>query len=89
MVEILAKVFGGAFGSLALLFIVWALFTPAFSFLIEFEKDEEKKKTAQMRIIAQMKTIQITQIIKLTQIRKKALKRKRRSRKQQILFMIL
>ena len=53
MVELLAKVFGGLSGSLALLFIVWALFTPAYSFLNESEKDEKKKKAAQKKLTIQ------------------------------------
>ena len=50
MVEILAKVFSGLAGSVALLFIVYALFVPGYSFLNGLEKDEEKGKTEQKKL---------------------------------------
>ena len=53
MVEILTKVFGGLFGSSALLFVGFALFIPGHSFLHEFEKNEEKKKAAAKKLTIQ------------------------------------
>ena len=53
MVEILTKVFGGLFGSSALLFVGFALFIPGHSFLNEFEKNEEKKKAAAKKLTIQ------------------------------------
>ena len=50
MVEIWTKVFGGLFGGVALLFIVYALFVPGYSFYNGLEKDEEKGKAEQKKL---------------------------------------
>lgn len=54
MVEILAKVFGGLAGGVAMLFIVFALFTPGYAFLNGMEKDEEKRKKAEKKLTMQI-----------------------------------
>ena len=54
MVEILAKVFCGLFCTMALLFIVFALFCPSYVFLSDLEKDKEKKKKEQKKITIQI-----------------------------------
>ena len=49
MVEILANVFFGLFGSTALAFIAFALFVPGYAFLNGLEEDEKKRKAAQKK----------------------------------------